>query len=87
MIKKKVVFNIISYGTGDVLAQHMTIAALDGYCLTSPVVKSRFSITAVMAKDVKVTKLVLNEMIVNDFKVEVGSVPIKGPTTILHITH
>jgi len=75
MIKKKLEFKVINTMREN-LAQLMT-------SLTSPVVKSRFSITAVMAKEVKVTKELLHEMIVSDFKVEVGTVPIKGPITSL----
>ena len=71
MIKKKMQFKQIEGGH---IASRMAVADLDNWYLVSPIVSSGMNIIAMMTREVEVTKDNLGELIIDDFKCEIGSI-------------
>ena len=72
MIKKKIQFKQIE---GSTVASRLAVAALDGWYLVSPIVNTGYSsLVALVSREVKVTKDNLYELLLEDYKSEVGSV-------------
>lgn len=72
MIKKKTEFKQIEGGD---IAARLAIAALDGWYIVPPIIGTGYiNLIAVISREVKVTKDNIWELILADFKSEVGSV-------------
>ena len=71
MIKTKIEFKQIE---GGYIANKMAVAGLDDWYLACSIVNSGRNLTALMTREVKVTKENLGELILADFKCEVGSI-------------
>ena len=77
MIKTKIQYKIFDYSRSS-LEHVITIAAMDDYELCSPLFNHHTTVVATMVREVKVTKESLPEMIINDFKSEVGTVNVEA---------
>ena len=72
MIKKKIEFKQIE---GSSISSKLSVAGLDGWYLTSPIINTGHShLVALVSREVDVTKDNLSELILGDFKSEVGSI-------------
>ena len=71
MIKKKTQFKQIE---GGAISSRLTVAALDEWYLVSPIVSRHSELVAMVSREVEVTKENLWELILYDFKSEIGSI-------------
>ncbi len=70
-------YKILDFGKSS-MEKMITIAAMDGYELCSPLFSSHSTVVATMVREVKVTKESLPELIISDFKSEVGSIMVES---------